>query len=198
MAVRKTTNFTARKKERERRAKEIEDEDVIDHFHKFSPIQLYKYLLPLCNIDALRVLRLAIISAQRGDNIITLKSIRKRLKYKPKRSVFDSLIDAGLIVENVTNVFSCTMKVNDYSHILSMMCVDDNAPDIVDVDDCNYYRVVAGNDINYRVVTKRGKVVKTFINEKEASKYIDELYYPKGDDGDVEVLSKTDEENLTV
>lgn len=198
MAVRKTTNFTARKKERERRAKEIEAEDVIDHFHKFSPIQLYKYLLPLCNIDALRILRLAIISAQRGDNIITLKSIRKRLKYKPRRSVFDSLIDAGLIVENVPNVFSCTMKVNEYSHILSMMCVDDNAPDVVDVDDLNCYKVVAEDNISYRVVSKRGSVIKSFTDKSEASNYLDELYFPKGEDGDVEALSKEEEEELTI
>ena len=198
MAVRKTTNFTARKKERERRAKEIEAEDVIDHFHKFSPIQLYKYLLPLCNIDALRILRLAIISAQRGDNIITLKSIRKRLKYKPIRSVFDSLIDAGLIVENVPNVFSCTMKVNEYSHILSMMCVDDNAPDVVDVDDLNCYKVVAEDNISYRVVSKRGSVIKSFTDKSEASNYLDELYFPKGEDGDVEALSKEEEEELTI
>lgn len=84
MSVRKTTNLTVRNKERERRVKEIEEEGVFDYFHKFTPVQLYKYLSPLCSIDALRVLRLCVLSAQRGDNMITLKFIRRQLKYKPK------------------------------------------------------------------------------------------------------------------
>ena len=110
MLVRKATNLTVRNKERERRVREIEE--VFDYYHKFTPVQLYKYLSPLCSIDALRILRLCIVSAQRGDNMITLKFIRRQLKYKPIRSVFDSLINAGLIIESVPNVFSCTVKVN--------------------------------------------------------------------------------------
>ena len=94
MSVRKTTNLTVRNKERERRIKEIEEEGVFDYYHKFTPAQLYKYLSPLCSIDALRVLRLCVLSAQRGDNMITLKFIRRQLKYKPRRSVFDSLINS--------------------------------------------------------------------------------------------------------
>ena len=123
MSVRKTTNLTVRNKERERRVREIEEEGVFDYYHKFTPVQLYKYLSPLCSIDALRVLRLCVLSAQRGDNMITLKFIRRQLKYKPRRSVFDSLINAGLIIEPVPNVFSCTVKVNEYSHILSLSLI---------------------------------------------------------------------------
>ena len=188
MSVRKTTNLTVRNKERERRVREIEEEGVFDYYHKFTPVQLYKYLSPLCSIDALRVLRLCVLSAQRGDNMITLKFIRRQLKYKPRRSVFDSLINAGLIIEPVPNVFSCTVKVNEYSHILSMMRIDDNAPDVVDVDDLNCYKVVAEDNISYRVVSKRGSVIKSFTEKSEASNYLDELYFPKGGDGDVEAL----------
>ena len=198
MPVRKTTNLTVRNKERERRVKEIKKEGVFDYSHKFTPVQLYKYLSPLCSIDALRVLRLCILSAQRGDNIITLKFIGRKLKYKPKRSVFDSLINSGLIIEQVPNVFSCTVKVNEYSHILSMMRVDDNAPDVVDVDDLNYYKVVAEDNISYRVVSERGRVIKHFADKREASDYLDELYFPKGKDGDVKALSKEEEEGLTI
>ena len=130
--------------------------------------------------------------------MITLKFIRRQLKYKPRRSVFDSLINSGLIIEPVPNVFSCTVKVNEYSHILSMMRIDDNAPDVVDVDDLNCYKVVAEDNISYRVVSKRGSVVKSFTDKSEASNYLDELYFPKGEDGDVEALSKEEEEELTV
>lgn len=198
MAVRKTTNLTVRNKERERRVREIEEEGVSDYFHKFTPTQLYGYLSPIYSIDALRILRLCIVSAQRGDNMITLKFIRRQLKYKPRRSVFKSLINAGLIIESVPNVFSCTVKVNEYSHILSMMCIDDNAPDVVDVDDLNYYKVVAEDSISYRVVSKRGRVIKSFAEKSEASNYLDELYFSKGEDGDVEALSKEEEEELII
>ena len=45
---------------------------------------------------------------------------------------------------------------------------------------------------------KRGSVIKSFTDKSEASNYLDELYFPKGEDGDVEALSKEEEEELTI
>lgn len=193
--VKKLTNITARI---ENNVKKVDEKYSYDYFHKFTPIQLYNYLYPVCSIDALRFLQMIIKRAQSGHNILTMKMFKRRYGRRASIKVMKSLVNEGLIIEAVPGVYSCTEQVNKYSFILGMLRLEDDAPDVIDTEDCNKYRIVYEPGMVYRVISRKGKVFGTFIDKKEAEECFEDIIIPKDKRNNLDKVSDTDEKQLTI